>query len=88
MPIVSLLHQVELGKPLSSSPGGVTLEGLRESGSKAVFVGIGLPDPKKVPMFEGLSEEKGFYTSKDFLPRVAAASKAGNMQSNLDFRSA
>jgi len=28
-------------------------------------------------MFEGLSAKEGFYTSKDFLPVVAAASKAG-----------
>ena len=28
-------------------------------------------------MFEGLSSEQGFYTSKDFLPLVTAASKAG-----------
>jgi len=37
----------------------------------------GLPDPKRHPIFEGLSPKEGFYTSKDFLPMVAAASKAG-----------
>ena len=36
-----------------------------------------MPDPKRIPLFEGLTEEMGFYTSKDFLPKVAAASKAG-----------
>ena len=28
-------------------------------------------------MFQGLTREMGFYTSKNFLPGVAAASKAG-----------
>ena len=37
----------------------------------------GLPDPKTIPMFQGLTQDMGFYTSKDFLPKVAAASKAG-----------
>ena len=40
-------------------------------------MGIGFPDPKAVPMFDGLTTENGFYTSKDFLPVVAAASKPG-----------
>jgi len=38
---------------------------------------VGLPNPKRHPMFEGLTSKEGFYTSKDFLPVVAAASKAG-----------
>ena len=37
----------------------------------------GLPNPKKIPIFESLNEEMGFYTSKDFLPMVSQASKAG-----------
>jgi len=41
------------------------------------FLFVGLPDPKRHPMFEGLTSKEGFYTSKDFLPLVAAASKAG-----------
>jgi dihydropyrimidine dehydrogenase (NADP+) len=41
-------------------------------------LGIGLPNPKRVPPFQQLTEEMGFYTSKDFLPRVALASKPGN----------
>ena len=40
-------------------------------------MGIGFPDPKAVPMFDGLTAENGFFTSKDFLPVVAAASKPG-----------
>jgi len=43
----------------------------------------GLPDAKKHPIFEGLSSSDGFYTSKDFLPLVAAASKAGILLSIL-----
>lgn len=41
-----------------------------EMGFKAVFVGIGNPEPKRIPIFEGLTEAQGFYTSKDFLPKV------------------
>lgn len=36
-----------------------------------------MPDPKKIPIFAELKESMGFYTSKDFLPKVSAASKAG-----------
>ena len=38
---------------------------------------LGLPDPKPNQLFDGLTEEMGFYTSKSFLPRVSEASKAG-----------
>lgn len=43
----------------------------------AVFLGIGLPDPKLIPIFEGLDPSHGFYTSKTFLPLVSKASKPG-----------
>lgn len=56
---------------------GLTLKGLLQDGYEAVFVGIGLPDPKVIPIFEGLTIEQGFYTSKDFLPLVAKTSKPG-----------
>uniref|UniRef100_A0A2K6EH40 Dihydropyrimidine dehydrogenase [NADP(+)] n=1 Tax=Propithecus coquereli TaxID=379532 RepID=A0A2K6EH40_PROCO len=36
-----------------------------------------LPEPNKDHIFEGLTQDQGFYTSKDFLPRVAKGSKAG-----------
>ena len=48
-----------------------------EMDCKAVFIGIGNPEPKIIPIFQGLSEDQGFYTSKSFLPKVAKASKAG-----------
>lgn len=54
-----------------------TVQSLKESGYEAVFSGIGLPDPKIAPEFEGLTEEHGFYTSKSFLPVVSEASKKG-----------
>ena len=38
-----------------------------------------MPDPKKIPIFENLTEDVGFYTSKGFLPKVAQASKAGTV---------
>ena len=55
----------------------MTVAGLLSEGYQAVFVGIGLPDPKIAPIFEGLTSRDGFYTSKDFLPVVAMASKPG-----------
>ena len=53
------------------------MKGLLEDGYEAIFLGIGLPEPKVVPIFDGLSVEQGFYTSKNFLPLVAQASKPG-----------
>ena len=50
---------------------------LLEDGFKAVFIAIGLPEPKKIPIFENLFEMNGFYSSKTFLPQVAAGSKGG-----------
>ncbi|KAJ8305562.1 hypothetical protein KUTeg_016107 [Tegillarca granosa] len=67
--------KIEMGRPLSTKD--LTLEKLKKEGYAAVFVGIGLPDPKSIPIFSGLTEEMGFFTSKDFLPRVSRASKAG-----------
>ena len=55
----------------------MTLKSLKEDGADAVFVGIGLPDPKKIPIFENLTRDMGFYTSKDYLPLVASGSKPG-----------
>ncbi|XP_071666491.1 dihydropyrimidine dehydrogenase [NADP(+)] isoform X1 [Patagioenas fasciata] len=56
---------------------GMTLRTLKEDGYEAVFIGIGLPEPKKDSLFQGLRMDQGFYTSKDFLPLVAMASKPG-----------
>jgi dihydropyrimidine dehydrogenase (NADP+) len=54
----------------------LTLEKLRsEQNVKAAFVGIGMPEPKREKMFEGLTPDNGFYTSKEFLPLVSRASK-------------
>ncbi|XP_064387125.1 dihydropyrimidine dehydrogenase [NADP(+)]-like [Halichondria panicea] len=57
--------------------GGLTVQGLLKEGYESVFLGMGLPDSKLIPMFQNLSMENGFYTSKDFLPMVASASKPG-----------
>ncbi|PIK42286.1 putative dihydropyrimidine dehydrogenase [Apostichopus japonicus] len=67
--------KVELGKGLGGP--GVSLQSLKNDGFKAVFVGIGLPQAKRIKIFESLTEDQGFFTSKDFLPVVAKASKAG-----------
>ncbi|KAI6187978.1 Dihydropyrimidine dehydrogenase [NADP(+)] [Aphelenchoides besseyi] len=61
----------------------LTLEKLRlEEGVKAVFVGIGMPEPKRDKIFEGLDSSHGFYTSKEFLPLVSKASKPGMCSCN------
>ena len=64
-----------VGRSLSTDD--LTLESLKEEGYAAVFIGIGNPEPKTLPMFAGLSEEMGYFTSKGFLPKVSLASKAG-----------
>ena len=66
-----------MGRGLGSGGKGLTIEGLLREGYEAVFVGIGLPDPKVIPIFEGLTVDQGFYTSKDFLPLVSMTSKPG-----------
>ena len=56
----------------------LTLEKLKnDMNCKAVFLGLGNPEPKVIPIFQGLTESQGFYTSKSFLPKVAKASKPG-----------
>lgn len=67
--------KIELGKALSKD--NLTIESLQNSGYKAIFLGIGLPDAKAIPIFSNLTEEMGFFTSKSFLPKVAKGSKPG-----------
>ena len=55
----------------------VSVNSLRSIGYKAIFIGIGLPQAKRLPIFDGLSAANGFYTSKEFLPLVSKASKPG-----------
>jgi dihydropyrimidine dehydrogenase (NADP+) len=50
---------------------------LKNSGYKIVFLGLGLPEPKTIPIFQGLTYEMGFYTSKNFLTAVSKGSKPG-----------
>lgn len=64
--------RIECGQALGTN---FTLESLHQDGYAAVFVAMGLPEPKKFSLFENLTSEHGFYTSKDFLPLVAKASK-------------
>uniref|UniRef100_A0A1B0CRF4 Dihydropyrimidine dehydrogenase [NADP(+)] n=1 Tax=Lutzomyia longipalpis TaxID=7200 RepID=A0A1B0CRF4_LUTLO len=65
----------ETGRSLSVQD--ITVEKLLNSGTDAIFLGIGLPQPTLNPIFKDLTPEHGFYTSKDFLPLVAAGSKRG-----------
>lgn len=68
---VKVIH----GKGLGSN--GMTLSTLQNEGYRAIFIGIGLPEPNRDKIFEGLTMDQGFYTSKDFLPLVSKASKPG-----------
>lgn len=65
----------ETGRALSIKD--ITVQKLIDAGTDAVFLGIGLPEPTKNKIFEGLNESHGFYTSKSFLPQVANGSKPG-----------
>jgi len=67
---VKVEYNKELGRDF-------TVESLKKDGYQAVFLGIGLPDPKRESIFNGLTPEQGFYTSKDFLPLVMNATKDG-----------
>jgi dihydropyrimidine dehydrogenase (NADP+) len=69
--------KIEHNKPLTTENNGLTLESLEKDGYEAVFLGIGLPNPNMIPIFQGLEKSQGFYTSKNFLPTVALASKPG-----------
>ena len=76
--------QVEKGRGLGcEGEAGLSIQGLLGDGYEAVFVGIGLPDPKLIPMFQGMGVEQGFYSSKDFLPLVAKTSKPGKGSHSL-----
>lgn len=74
--------RVETGKALGRD---LSIKSLQNDGYQAIFVGIGLPQPKKLKIFESLNSQNGFFTSKDFLPLVAKASKPGlcNCKSTL-----
>eukprot|EP01112_Ceratiomyxa_fruticulosa_P008541 TRINITY_DN2215_c0_g1_i7.p1 TRINITY_DN2215_c0_g1~~TRINITY_DN2215_c0_g1_i7.p1 ORF type:complete len:1034 (-),score=228.67 TRINITY_DN2215_c0_g1_i7:141-3242(-) len=67
--------KVEYGKEVGKD--GLTVESIHNKGYEAVFVGLGMPSPKIDKIFEGFTIQQGFYTSKDFLPKVSAASKPG-----------
>jgi dihydropyrimidine dehydrogenase (NADP+) len=72
--------KIETGRALSSlQEKGLTLEKLKKDGYDSVFVGIGMPNPNRDAIFDGLDPSSGFYTSKDFLPLVAKASKPGKI---------
>jgi dihydropyrimidine dehydrogenase (NADP+) len=62
----------------------LTIENLKKDGYNAIFLGFGHPEPKVIPMFENLDASHGFHTSKDFLPKVAKASKPGKSLDTLD----
>ncbi|XP_071954424.1 dihydropyrimidine dehydrogenase [NADP(+)]-like [Antedon mediterranea] len=67
--------KIEFGKGVGLD--GLTIDSLQNQNYEAVFLGMGLPEAKRAPMFEGLTMKNGFYTSKDFLPLVSVASKPG-----------
>jgi len=61
----------------SLSSDDLTISSVLKSGAKAVFIGIGNPQPKIDKIFAKLTPENGLYNSKNFLPAVAGASKPG-----------
>uniref|UniRef100_V5GTH2 Dihydropyrimidine dehydrogenase [NADP(+)] n=1 Tax=Anoplophora glabripennis TaxID=217634 RepID=V5GTH2_ANOGL len=65
--------KIETGRSLSTKD--LTVKSLLND-AKAIFIGIGLPQPKINPLFKDLTPEMGFYTSKSFLPKVSKASKS------------
>ncbi|XP_015119974.1 dihydropyrimidine dehydrogenase [NADP(+)] [Diachasma alloeum] len=67
--------EIECGRSLSTDD--LTVQKLKDSRYEVIFLGIGLPQPKLIPIFEGLDEQMGFFTSKSFLPRVSKGSKPG-----------
>lgn len=67
--------KIETNRSLSQKD--LTIDNILKDGASAVFVGIGLPQPKIDPLFKGLTTGMGFFTSKTFLPDVAKASKPG-----------
>ncbi|KAG2393468.1 hypothetical protein C9374_006999 [Naegleria lovaniensis] len=67
---VKVEYNKELGRDF-------TVESLKQDGYEVIFLGIGLPDPNKESIFDGLTPEQGFYTSKDLLPAVMDATKDG-----------
>lgn len=67
--------KIELGRSLSEKD--LTIQGLFKTNYKAIFLGIGLPEPKTLTIFSGLTSNEGYYTSKSFLPVVAKGSKPG-----------
>lgn len=66
----------ETGRSLSTSD--ITLNGLIKDGTDAIFLGIGLPQPMLNSIFNGLTTEHGFYTSKNFLPIVSEGNKTSS----------
>eukprot|EP00922_Rhytidocystis_sp_ex-Travisia-forbesii_P046264 GHVS01068980.1.p1 GENE.GHVS01068980.1~~GHVS01068980.1.p1 ORF type:complete len:1051 (+),score=138.18 GHVS01068980.1:2-3154(+) len=73
---VKFRYNSEMGKDFS-------LESLRQQHKcDAVFMGIGLCQAKKSSVFQNLGPHNGVWTSKEFLPRVSAASKPGSCGCN------
>lgn len=76
--------KIHYNSPLSKRA-GLTVKSLLDDGApsgttptkgfKAIFLGTGKPQPKIISIFEGLSRDNGFYTSKNFLPLASEASK-------------
>lgn len=85
LPIDVVNFEIDLVKDLgvkfelkrSLSTADITVQKLLNEKADAIFLGIGLPQPTLNPIFKGLDETMGFFTSKNFLPRVAEGSKKG-----------
>ncbi|KAK9497124.1 hypothetical protein O3M35_004500 [Rhynocoris fuscipes] len=62
----------------------LTIKKLLDSKCEAIFIGIGLPEPNLIPIFNNLTENNGFFTSKTFLPKVSKGSKTGLCSCNCE----
>ena len=75
---IKIEYEKELGKDF-------TIETLLKDGNKAIFLGIGQPNPSPNKLFKDFTAENGFYTSKSFLPAVMESSKAGMCDCKVRF---
>ncbi|PIO73707.1 4Fe-4S binding domain protein [Teladorsagia circumcincta] len=76
--------KIETGRALHKSD--LTVEKLKASGTKAVFIGIGMPEPKKIGVFKGLTQSHGFFTSDTAFDCATSALRCGAARVTVVFR--
>eukprot|EP00056_Hartaetosiga_gracilis_P022406 m.30195 g.30195 ORF g.30195 m.30195 type:complete len:994 (+) comp9622_c0_seq1:165-3146(+) len=66
---VDIQYEKELGKDFTVK------SLLEEDGFEAVFLGVGKMAPRRVNVFDGMTSDKGYFHSKEFLLQTSHASK-------------